>query len=118
MEWDLCNNPPCIPFYSYNMFQNTMPKQFCQKLRKTIITQKVLVPQSSDIVHCDQHTQKPMCADFQAFQKHFCYVWQYSLVGYSLTCLGVIILHMIVCTVIHKCSSSGSLFFTSLWQNN
>ena len=33
-------------------------------------------------------------------------------------CLEVIILHMIVCTVIHNCSSSGSLFFASLRQNN
>ena len=33
-------------------------------------------------------------------------------------CLGVIILHIIVCTVIHNCSSSGSLFFASLRQNN
>ena len=35
-----------------------------------------------------------------------------------LMCLGVIILHMIVCTVIDYCSSSGSLFFAALRQNN
>ena len=42
-------------------------------------------------------------------------VWSNQLIS---MCLGVIILHMIVCTVIHNCSSSGSLFFTSLRQNN
>ena len=46
------------------------------------------------------------------------YVRQYGLIGYSLKCLGVIILHLIVCTAIHNCSSSGSLFFASLRQNN
>ena len=33
-------------------------------------------------------------------------------------CLGVIILHMIVCTMIHNCLSSGSHFFASLRWNN
>ena len=47
-----------------------------------------------------------------------CYVRQCGLVDYSLYCLGAIILQMIVCTVIHNCSSSGSLFFTTLRQNN
>ena len=32
-------------------------------------------------------------------------------------CLGVIILHFIVCTAIHNCLSSGSLFFTTLRWN-
>ena len=52
-----------------------------------------------------------------------CYVGQYmvmclkiSLIWFS--CLGVIILHFILCTAIHNCLSSGSLFFTSLRQNN
>ena len=67
MAWDLCNSPPCIPFYPYTMFQNPMPKPSCHKSRKTLITQKVLVSQSSHIVHCDWHTQKPVCAHFQAF---------------------------------------------------
>ena len=49
------------------MFQNPMPKHSCKKSREIIITQKVLVTQSSDIVHCDWHTQKPIRADFQAF---------------------------------------------------
>ena len=52
-----------------------------------------------------------------------CYVGQYedksfnSLI-YIFVCLRVIILHFIVCTVIHSCLSSGSLFFASLRQNN
>ena len=71
MEWDLCSSPPCIPFYSCTMFQNPMPKPSCQKSRKAIITQKVLVTQSSNIVHCNQHTQKPICADFQVFSNTF-----------------------------------------------
>ena len=71
MEWDLCSSPPCIPFYPYTMFQNPMPKPSCQKSRKTIITQKVLLTQSSNIVHCNWHTQKPICADFQAFSNTF-----------------------------------------------
>ena len=36
----------------------------------------------------------------------------------SFSCLGVIILHFIASTAIHNCSSSGSLFFTTLRQNN
>ena len=47
-----------------------------------------------------------------------CYVGQYGLIGYSLKCLGVIILHMIVYTAINICSSSSSLFFPTLRQNN
>ena len=42
-------------------------------------------------------------------------VWSNHLI---FMCLGVIILHMIVCTAIHNCSSSGSLFFASLRWNN
>ena len=44
---------------------------FPQKCRKTIITQKLLVTQSSNIVHCNRHTQKPICADLQAFANTF-----------------------------------------------
>ena len=73
MEWDLCSRPPCIPFYPYTMFQNPMPKPSCQKSGKTIITQKVFVTQSSNIVHSDQHTQTPICGDFQAFSNTFPY---------------------------------------------
>ena len=71
MEWDLCSSPPCIPFYSYTMFQNPMPKPSCYNSRKTIIPKKVLVTQSSHIVHCDWHTQKLIYADFQAFSNTF-----------------------------------------------
>ena len=56
----------CIPFYPYTMFQNPMPKPSCQKSRKTIVTQKVLVSQSSNIVHCYWHTQKPICGKFSS----------------------------------------------------
>ena len=42
-----------------------------KKCRKTMITQKVLITQSSNIVHCNWHTQKPMCADLQAFANTF-----------------------------------------------
>ena len=60
-----------IPFYPYSMFQNPMPKPSCQKSRKTIITQKALVTQSSNIVHCYWHTPKPICANFQACSNTF-----------------------------------------------
>ena len=44
-----------------------MSKPSHQKSRKTIITQKVPVTQSSNIVHCNQHTQTPACAKCQGF---------------------------------------------------
>ena len=75
MEWNLCSSTPWASFYPYIRFHNPMPypmpKPCCQKSRKTIITQNVLVRQSSNIVHCDQHTQKPICADLQAFSHTF-----------------------------------------------
>ena len=40
-------------------------------MQKTIITKKVLVTQSFSIVHSDQHTEKPTCADLQAFSNTF-----------------------------------------------
>ena len=43
----------------------------CHKSRKPTVTQKVLVTLSSNIVHCNQHTQKPVCTDFQAFSNTF-----------------------------------------------
>ena len=79
MEWDLCSSPPWVPFHLYTMFQDPMPKPSCQKSRKTIITWKVLVKQSSNIVHCNQHTQKPTCTDFQAFLNTFSL---YKLMGF------------------------------------
>ena len=72
MQWDLCSSAPCVPFYLYTPFHNPMPKPSCQKSRKTKITEKVLlIIQSSNIVHYDQHTQKPACADFQTFSSTF-----------------------------------------------
>ena len=59
------------PILPYTMFQNPMPKPSCHKSRKTLIMQKGRVTQSSNIVHGDQHTQKPICADFQAFWNTF-----------------------------------------------
>ena len=70
-NWDLCSNALWVPFYPYTTFQNPMSKPSCQNSRKTIITQKVLVTQISNIVHCKWHTQKPECADFQAFSNTF-----------------------------------------------
>ena len=52
-------------------FRNPMPKPSCQKSRKAIVTHKVLVTQSSNIVLCDWHSQKPKCVDFQAFSNPF-----------------------------------------------
>ena len=76
IAWDLCSSPPCIPFYPYTMFENSVPKPSCQNSRKTNITQKVLVTQSSNIVHCNWHTQRPICANFQAFLNTFpCWNW-------------------------------------------
>ena len=71
MEWDICSSPPCITFYPYTMFQNPMHKASSQKSRKTIVTHKVLVTESSNIVLCDWHTQKAVCAYFQAFSNNF-----------------------------------------------
>ena len=71
MAWDLCSSPLWVPFYPYTMFQNPIPRPSCQKPRKTIITQKVLVTQSSHIVYCVWHTQKPLWADLQAFSNTF-----------------------------------------------
>ena len=59
------------PILPLDHVSKPMPKPSHQKFRKTIITQKVLVTQSSHIVHCDWHTQKPICADFQAFSNTF-----------------------------------------------
>ena len=55
--WDICSSPPWVPFYPYTMFQNPVSWPSHKKCRKTIITQKVPVTQSSNIVHCNQHTQ-------------------------------------------------------------
>ena len=71
IEWDLCSNPPWIWFYPYTMFLNPMPQPSCQKSRKTIITQKVLVRQSSHIVHCDWHSTNTCMCRFSSLFVHF-----------------------------------------------
>ena len=71
MEWDLCSSAHWVPFCPYTMFQNPMYKHSSQKLRKTVITQKVLVTQSSNIVHCDQHCQNLYVQNLKAFQTLF-----------------------------------------------
>ena len=71
MGRDLCSSPLWVPFYPYTMFQNPIPRLSCQKSRKTIITKKVLITQSSNIVHCNWHTQQPTCAHMQAFLNTF-----------------------------------------------
>ena len=71
MAWDLCSSSPWAPFYPYTMFQNPIPRPSYQKSRKTIITQKLLVTQSSHIVHCNWHSQEPICAHMQAFSNTF-----------------------------------------------
>ena len=81
MEWDLCSNAPWAHFCPYTRSQNHISKPSSQKSRKTIITQKVLVTQNSNIVHCNQHTQKPICADFQAFWNTFSLLKWYFLIS-------------------------------------
>ena len=53
MGWDLCSSPPWVAFYPHTMFWNPISRPSCKKSRKTMITPKVLVTQSSNIVHCD-----------------------------------------------------------------
>ena len=71
MEWNLCSSASWVPFFPYTMFQYPMSKTSCQTSRKAFITQNVLGTQSSNIVHCHWHTQKPISADFQAFLNTF-----------------------------------------------
>ena len=71
MGWNISSSPPWVPFYPYNMVHNPISWPSHTKCRKTIITQKVLITQRSNIVHCDWHTQKPICADLQAFANTF-----------------------------------------------
>ena len=52
-----------------------------QKSRKIIITHKVFVPQSFNIVHCYWYTPKPKCADFQAFLNTF-YLYKLTFFSY------------------------------------
>ena len=76
MGWDLCSSPPWVPFYPYTMFQNPISRPSCQKWRKTITTQKVLVTQSSNIMHCDWHTQNLYVQIFKPLWTLFpCWIW-------------------------------------------
>ena len=63
MEWDLCSSASWVPFHSYTMFLN-IPVKIQEK---SIINHKVLVTQSSNIVHCDQHSQKPIFKSLWTF---------------------------------------------------
>ena len=63
MEWDLCSSASWVPFHSYTMFLN-LPVKIQEN---SIINQKVLVTQSSNIVHCKQHTQKPILKTLWTF---------------------------------------------------
>ena len=73
MGWDICSSPPWVPFYPFTLFQNPISRPSHKKCRKTIITQKVLVTQSFNIVHCDQHTQKPIGAVWKPLRTLFPY---------------------------------------------
>ena len=64
---------PILPLHNVS---DPMHKPSCQKSQKNIyniyiITQKVLVTQSSNMMHCNQHTKKPLCTDLQAFLNTF-----------------------------------------------
>ena len=63
MERDLCSSASWVPFYPYTLFLN-LPVKIQEK---SIINQKVLVTQSSNIVHCKQHTQKPILKPLWTF---------------------------------------------------
>ena len=69
--WDLSSSPPGVPFCPYTMFQNPVSWPSHKKCRKTTITQKVFVTQSSNIVHYNCHTQNPIGADLEAFANTF-----------------------------------------------
>ena len=71
MEWDIYSSPPWVPFYSYTMFQNPISWPSHKKCRKNIITQKLLVTQSSNIVHCNRHYPKTYMCTFASLCKHF-----------------------------------------------
>ena len=88
--------------------------QYPQIQRPTLHSQMPQIPSPQRVIHPPSVERK-------------CYVGQYASMSskshryiyiYWLFCLGVNILHFIVCTAIHNCLSSGSLFFASLRQNN
>ena len=131
MGWDICSSPPWVPFYPYTMFQNPISRPSCQKWRKSMITQKVLVTQSSNIVYCNQHSQKPICADIQAFLNNFSLL---KLISFFHFCQGKLrkqakISHFVdsdwekcieIAWVVHiwglRCAKSNATGFESLWS--
>ena len=99
LEWDICSSLPWVPFYPYTMFQNLMCKPSCQKSRKTIITQKVLVTQCSNIVHCDWHTQNLYVQIFKPFQTLFpCTNWCFFIFCQGELSKQSKILHLLILT--------------------
>ena len=87
MEWDLCSSPPWVPFYHNTMFQNPMHKPSLSKIKKNHHNSKVFVTQSAHIVHCNWHTQKPICVDFQALSNTFS---RSKLMFFSIICWGTL----------------------------
>ena len=67
-ENGICSSPPWVDLPLHNV---SKPNILHNKCRKTIIIQKVLVTQNCNIVHCNWHTQNPICADLQAFANTF-----------------------------------------------
>ena len=64
-----------------------------------MITQKVLVTQNSNLVHCNQQTQKPICADIQAFSNTFSLLKMMGFFSFFVRgvqeCLNVSVIHSI-----------------------
>ena len=71
MGWDVCSSPPWVPFYPYTMFQNPISRPSSKIEENYNNSKHVLITQCSNIVHCDWYTQKPICADIQAFSNFF-----------------------------------------------
>ena len=64
MGGDICSSLPWVPFTPTPCFITQYLDLPIKKCRKTIITQKVLVTHSSNIVHCNGHTQKTYMSRF------------------------------------------------------
>ena len=71
MGWNISSSPPCVPFYPYTILHNPISWPSHTKCRKTIITQKVLVTPSSNIVHCKHAYPKTYMHRFASLCKHF-----------------------------------------------
>ena len=67
---------------------------FVRLIIRAITTWKVLVTQSSNIVHCNRYTQKPVCAKFQGFSNTFSLLKFTSFIFLS---EGVCLLHQCQC---------------------